>query len=126
MTSRLLKGSTVVAVASSIVLLTGTGALAATSATSTANGSKASCSLARSGSGMKASCTLWDTKADGNSVRIEWGGPGKNGKDNLTSGNGTHANHTYTFARRGTFWFKVVTDRGIWPDYVGPTQNLSV
>ncbi|MEE1930844.1 hypothetical protein V1J52_22120 [Streptomyces sp. TRM 70351] len=73
---------------------------------------------------MRVSCRLSDTKADGNPVRIEWSGPGKDGKDMLRSGNGTYASFTYTFAREDKFTFKAVTDRGVWPDSVGATRTL--
>ncbi|GAA4660158.1 hypothetical protein GCM10023347_09570 [Streptomyces chumphonensis] len=91
---------------------------------SDAIGSDATCTMDSTGSGMKVYCKLRDTKSDGNSVRIEWSGPGKDGKDNLRSGEGTHANYTYTFAREGAFTFKAVTDRGWLPDSVGATRTL--
>ncbi|MBW1603381.1 hypothetical protein JJV70_14975 [Streptomyces sp. JJ66] len=94
------------------------------SLTSDSIGAKATCRMNSTGPGMKVSCKLRDTKSDGNSVRIEWSGPGKDGKDNLRSGNNTYANYTYTFARDGAFRFKAVTDRGWLPDSVGATKTL--
>ena len=94
-------------------------------ARSDAVGSDATCTMHSRGRGFRVDCVLRDTKRDGNSVRIEWSGPGKSGKDNLTTGAGTHANFRYTFAREtGVFRFKAVTDRGILPDSVGRTREL--
>ena len=39
-------------------------------------------------------------------------------------GNGSSANYVYTFAARGDFSFKSVTDRGILPDHVGPIKTI--
>jgi hypothetical protein len=94
-------------------------------ATSDTTGADATCTMHSRGPGFRVDCVLRDTKRDGNSVRIEWSGPGKTGKDNLRSGAGTHANFTYTFAsENGSFRFKAVRDRGILPDNVGPTREL--
>jgi hypothetical protein len=95
------------------------------SAKSDAIGGDATCTMHSRGRGFKVKCVLRDTKRDGNSVRIEWSGPGKSGKDNLKDGAGTHANFEYTFASEsGRFKFKAVTDRGVLPDSVGETREL--
>jgi hypothetical protein len=94
-------------------------------AKSDAVGADATCTMHSRGRGFRVTCVLRDTKRDGNSVRIEWSGPGKDGKDNLKSGAGTRARFQYTFAREtGVFRFKAVTDRGVLPDSVGRQREL--
>ena len=113
-----------------LVLATGSPALAADGdqRTSDAVGGDVTCSIHRDGSrDFYVQCRVRDTKADGNKVRIEWSGPGRSGKDEVTSGSGTYADFKYSFNYgSGSFTFKAVVDRGPWPDSVGATRTLSV
>ncbi len=72
---------------------------------------------------MVADCWVRDKVVDRYTTRIEWWGPGKNGKDNVYD-QGAAAHWTYTFGSVGKFGFKVVEDKGALPDAVGRTVTL--
>lgn len=111
----------------SVVTLAAAPAWATGSATSDSSGGHLVCNADRRGAGFVVNCNLSDTAADGYYVRIEWHSGSQSGKDNNTGGISTvHEFYAfYAFPNIQPFVFKVVTDRGIYPDITGDTRTLN-